>query len=65
MNKYTVLLAYPFQNGGGYDVETYLSHVSATDPDDAIEEALAGCASSADDMQPLAVFEGWLEDVKQ
>lgn len=65
MNKYTVLLAYPYQNDESCDIETYLSHVSATDPDDAIKEALAKCQMCADDMQPLAVFEGWLEDVKQ
>ena len=69
--KYTVLLAYPNE---GYDpVETYMAHTLAASPDDAVEHARKRCIKETkcgewgdppgSDLEAIAVFKGWLEDV--
>lgn len=73
---YTVLLAYPVWFCGGDTVETFLSHVEAANPHEAVLEArLDAMAENGwdeaptedlpldkDELEPLAVFEGHHDD---
>jgi len=69
--RYTVILAYPEE---GYDgLETYMTWVKADSPADAIKHARKRCIEDAkcgewgdppgSDLEPIAVFAGWLEDL--
>lgn len=73
IKPYTVLMLYPDYLASQYGEETYLAHVSATDPTLAIKQA-QGEAFSENELDPgdsdpadfatLAVFPGHLEDLK-
>ena len=69
--RYTVILAYPEE---GYDrLETYMSWVTAKSAADAVEHARKRCIKETkcgewgdppgSDLEAIAVFAGWLEDL--
>jgi hypothetical protein len=70
--RYTVILAYP--EDGQYDSnDTYMAWVLAESPTDAVERARKRCIKDTNcgewgdppgsDLEPVAVFAGWLEDL--
>jgi len=65
---YTVLLLYPDYMAESYGEETFLDHVWADSPGEALKKAQAGASKanpgtgSMDDFRPLIVVEGKLED---
>jgi hypothetical protein len=73
LNRYTVLLAYP-DNRRDYGVDSFQAHVRAANPDDAVAHAREQCIEKEEsgewgdppgsDLEPIAVFKGWLEDLK-
>lgn len=69
--RYTVILAYPEE---GYDrLETYTTWVAAKSAADAVEHARKRCIRETkcgewgdppgSDLEPIAMFAGWLEDL--
>ena len=72
-NRYTVLLAYP-DDRRDYNTDHYQAHVAAKDPSDAVDRARKQCIKDNEsgefgdppgsDLEPIAVFPGWLEDLK-
>lgn len=76
MKPFTVLLVYPDFLSENYGKETYLAHVDASDPEDAIHRAqLQACAANAvpddpdyyiepDSFYVTAIFNGHLQDLK-
>lgn len=70
--RYTVILVYPDQ--GTYEpIEVFMTHTLAKSPADAIKHARKRCIKETkcgewgdppgSDLEPVAVFAGWLEDL--
>ncbi|MDX9971931.1 MAG: hypothetical protein RBU21_02965 [FCB group bacterium] len=65
---YTVLLLYPDYIASNYGQETYSLWVEAINPEGAVAEAQEEACrdvshTDADDFYPLAVYEGWLNNL--
>lgn len=73
VKRYTVLLAYP-DDRRDYSTDCYQAYVMAKNPSDAIDNARKQCIKATEsgewgdppgsDLEPIAVYKGWLEDVK-
>ena len=71
--RYTVLLAYP-EDYADYPGESFQALVVAEGPTEAIDNARKQCIKATEsgewgdppgsDLEPIAVYKGWLEDVK-
>lgn len=70
LKKFTVLLLYPDYASNCYGHETYLAHVNADGPGQAIDRARSECKNesgasfeSLDDLHCLALLEGHHDDM--
>ncbi len=70
MNRFTVLLLRPDHVADGFGTDTYLAHVTARTPGDAITSArneVAGIDEIDDvravDYLPLITLKGWHDDL--
>lgn len=73
IKRYTVLLAYP-EGYADFPGESYMAWVVARSPSDAVDHARKQCIEANEsgefgdppgsDLEPIAVYKGWLEDVK-
>ena len=73
LKGHTVLLAYP-DNRRDHSTDSFQAHVRAVSPSETVEHARKQCIKETEsgewgdppgsDLEPIAVFKGWLEDLK-
>lgn len=67
MDNYSVLLLYPDHMAETFGHDTYLTHVNARSPEEAISTAREHVRAqdvNPDDFHVLLVAKGWIQDLK-